>query len=287
MSFNVRLRRLTAKHFGSIVGVLYQFKFKIIRLNNPPIIILTPGKVGSTSVYKTLKKFTKRNIFHIHNLSQKGIEISNNLHLKSERKSIPLHLIISKLLIKKLKKYQGEIYIITIVREPISREISSFFQNTEMHKTIIENKNLDIDINKAKKLLRSKLESDFCKSLEDWFDIEIKGNFGIDVFETEIDTKKKYIVTRKNNCHVLILRMEELNELFPKAIQELLTLDDSFNLLSSNLGEKKHYAIAYNDIKKNIKLSPSSIDSIINSKYFQHFYKSKSTEIRNRWTKKY
>lgn len=286
MNFNVRARRLIARHLGSIVGFIYLLKFKTIRFKKPPIIILTPGKVGSTSVYITLKKFTKHPVFHIHNLSDEGIETSNKLHLNSERKSIPLHLIISKLLKNKLKKYHGKIYIITIVREPISREISSFFQNTEMHKTLIENKNLDINFDKAQELLSSNLENDICKSLEDWFELEIKGNFGIDVFKTDFDPEKKYVVTRKNAHHLLILRMEELNELFPEAVQELLTLQNSISILSSNLGEKKHYAMAYNGIKKNIKLSTSSIERIVNSKYFQHFYKSRTAEIRNRWVKK-
>ncbi|HMC02468.1 MAG TPA: putative capsular polysaccharide synthesis family protein, partial [Flavobacteriaceae bacterium] len=263
-----------------------QIKFKIIRFKKPPIIILTPGKVGSTSVYYSIKKGTEHPVFHIHNLSQEGIENSNKLHFSSDRKSIPLHLIISKLLKIKLKKYQGKVFIITIVREPISREISSFLQNTEMYKSVLENKKLEIDINKAHELLSSKLELGICKSIEEWFELEIKGNFGIDVFKIEFDKEKKYIITSNNNCHMLLLRMEELDELFPKTIQEFLKLQNPLYLKKSNLGEKKHYAMAYNGIRKNIKLSPATIKGIVNSKYFQHFYKAKTTEITNRWIKK-
>ncbi len=190
MNFKVRFRRFIAKYLGFIVELIYKIRFMLLNFSTPPIIILTPGKVGSSSIYSTLKKKASNPVFHIHNLSEEGIENSINTHLHSDRKSKPLHLIVSNLLKEKLSNYNDKTYIITIIREPISREISSFFQNTEFYKEVLENKRLEIDTEKAFQILNKKFESDICKQLEDWFNLEIKGNFEIDVFSKPFDYDK-------------------------------------------------------------------------------------------------
>lgn len=135
--FKVKLRRFISRNFSSTVSAVYSFKFNLINFNKtPPVIIISFGKVGSSSVYNTLKKTIPYPVFHVHQISKEGITNSYIEHLNSDRKSIPLHLIISKILRKKLNKYNGPIYLITIVREPISRTISAFFQNTEFLKTV-------------------------------------------------------------------------------------------------------------------------------------------------------
>jgi len=285
MNLKVRLRRFIAKYLGSLVELVYQIKFKTVNFSKPPIIILTPGKVGSSSVYYTLKKECENQVFHIHNLSKEGIEKSVRDHIHSNRKSKPLHLIVSKILRKKLTTYKGELLIISIIREPISREISSFFQNTDQYKDILENKKLEIDTEIAQKILHKKFESDICKELKDWFDLEIKSNFGIDVFAKQFDYDKKYTISKNNNNHLLLLKMEDLDAVFPVAIKDFLSLDAPLKLQKANVSEKKHYAKTYKNIKKSIKLSQKEINQIINSTFFQHFYLQDKSKVINKWTK--
>ena len=281
----VKSRRFIARYFRKIVKLIYQIKFKVLNFENHPIIILTPGKVGSSSVYKTIKEGTDYSVFHIHRFSQKGIEESKKSHLNSDRKSLPLHLIVSDLLSKKLLNYKKDVRIIVIVREPITREISSFFQNTEMFKTLIEDKNLNIDNEKAKKLLLARLKTDFCKEIEEWFDLEINGNFGVDVFTEDFNNEKKYTIIKHDEVSILFLRMEDLNEIFSIAIGEFLNLKPSLQLKKSNISDVKHYAETYKKVKNSIKLTPETINKIVGSKYFKHFYFTKTTKIKERWVK--
>jgi putative capsular polysaccharide synthesis protein/sulfotransferase famil protein len=284
MSFKIKSRRFIARYLSTLVEFIYYVKIKNTNFNRAPIIILTPGKVGSSSVYDTLKNKIKNPVYHIHRFSQEGIENTINRFLNSERKSRPLHLIISKLLRKKLKNYNRDLFIITIVREPISRFISSFFQNTDLYK--IENKDLQINTAKAQELLSENFDSNICGVVEDWFEKEINNNFGIDVFSKEIDNNKKYGIMYHKNYHLLLLKMEDLNAVFPKAIQEFLSLDEPIFLQNSNVGEKKHYSKAYNEVKSNIKLPKKSIEQIVNSKYFQHFYKELELKVVEKWSTK-
>jgi len=283
MSFSIRSRRFIARHFGRLVEWAYWIKIQAVSFNQAPVIVLTPGKVGSSSVYYTIRKATNHPTFHIHLLSKRGIARSTRLHIASDRKSRPLHLIVSKLLEKKLKDYRKKIFVITIVREPVSREISSFFQNTEMYKSTLENRKLEIDTNKAKALLQEKLESNMIKGLEQWFEQEIKENFGIDIFSKPFNEKEKYIIFKQEKVSLLLIRMEDLNTIFSKAIKKFLNLERKLELQNSNVGDNKYYAESYNQIKSDLKFAPEKIEEIISSQYFQHFYKQREDDIKNKW----
>ncbi len=286
MNTKIKTRRFIARHLNFLVELVYKIRFKVLVFKSEPILILTPGKVGSSSIYYTLKRYTKHPVFHIHRFSQNGIEESRKENLLSDRKSVPLHLIVSKNLRTKLKDYPGRVYIIVSVREPISREVSSFFQNTEMLKNTLEGKNLNIDREKAIDVLSKKLKSNICHSLAKWFEEEIYANFGINVFETPFDEKQGYTIVRNEKYHFLLLKMEDVDRIFQKAITEFLNLDNQIILEHENIGDSKHYADAYNEIKNKIKLSQDDMDSVVHSKFFELFYKSQEVGVRDKWQEK-
>ena len=279
----VKFRRIIARRLGSIVDLVYSMRVATTSFKKTPIIILTPGKVGSSSVYYTLKNKTNNPVFHIHRFSEEGIANSSEEHLKSDRKSLPLHLILSKHLRKKLLGYDSKIYVITIIREPISRAISSFFQNTEFYKNKIETKSLGINEVKAKEFLLSNLDKDFSLEIEEWFGDEIKNNFGIDVFKKKFDDNKGYEIYQNGKIHHLLLRMEDLDKVFSEAIQEFLYPKKKIELQRANIGDEKHYASSYSNIKRDIQISPERLEQIISSKYFQHFYSEKEIEVKQKW----
>ena len=285
MSLKVRSRRFMARYFGFLAELVYWIKINSTTFKNPPIIIITPGKVGSSSVWSTLKKETNNAVYHIHQLSKEGVEGGISRNLNSARKSRPLHLIIAKQLRKRLKRYDGDMYIITLVREPISRVVSSFFQNTELYKNEVENKKLKIDIEESKKIVTTMLQNNICGEVEQWFDKEIKENFGIDVFAQNFDELNKYVITHNGRYHHLLLKMEDLNKVFPRAIKDFLNLDSELELHNTNIGQSKHYAEAYNEVKNMIKLDSNELEHIVNSKYFQHFYKDQESNVKKKWIK--
>jgi hypothetical protein len=241
-------------------------------MKRPPIVILTPGKVGSTSVEYTLKGEKKWNIFHIHNLNINTIRQIKESNLLTNRKSIPLHLIVSGILSNKLKKYKLPIYYITIVREPISREISSFFQNIDQVKDRVEGHRLDIDIEKSIELIQEKFHNNITSNLEVWFKTEIEEAMGIDIFKKEYDYKKDYEIFSNGQHNLLIMRMETMNQVFPLAIKDFLNLEAPLYLLNKNIGEKKYYSSDYSGIRARVRFRKKIIDNIIESKFFSHFY---------------
>ncbi len=281
--YKIVIRRFIARYLGFLIKIVFRLKFWFLKIDKPPIIILTPGKVGSSSVYYTLKKELKNPIFHIHGFSENGILNSIDEHLASDRKSQPLHLIVANLLRHKLQTYQGKLYIITIIREPLSRSVSSFFQNTEFFKSEIEKGDIQIDNTKAKEMLLQQLKSDVSGQLEKWFEEEIEGNFGIDVFEEPFDNHEGFNITRNGRYNHLLIKMECLSEKFPLAIQEFLELEKPIILKNANVAEQKHYSNNYREIKKDLTLDSRYIEEVISSTYFQKFYSSQTESLKQKW----
>lgn len=95
-----------------------------------PILVFQMGKVGSSSVFESLKYLGLKNpIFHIHYLSPSGIE-----HVeRSNSGQTPRHILESRYLRNVLEKgHPGQKWkIVSLVREPITRNISAFFQNID------------------------------------------------------------------------------------------------------------------------------------------------------------
>tara|TARA_Y100001970_G_scaffold288237_1_gene414985 strand:+ start:565 stop:1431 length:867 start_codon:yes stop_codon:yes gene_type:complete len=281
----VKARRYIAKHLSKFIYYIYILKFKCINFSKkPPIIILTPGKVGSSSVYYTLKnKMNSNSFFHIHFLSKDGINNSKIKHLNSDRKSIPLHLINSDLLAKKLKNYNGDLKIITIIREPISRSISSFFQNIDFYKNSIENHDLKIDELKAMEIIKKNIYTSI-NDIEDWFAQEIKYNFNINIKSEKSFLKKGFRCYQNNNTQLLLMRMEDLDSFFEIATQDFFKLKSGIKLKKYNIGNSKYYSKQYKNIKSQIKLEKKDIVKIVSSNYFKEFYFDKTKETVKKYS---
>lgn len=281
------IRRKIARHFYPIVNLFYFVKFKFIKFNQPPIIILTPGKVGSSSVYYTLKKKLNRPVYHVHYLTPKSIVDAEKIHLNSDRKSRPLHLIVAKHLIKKLSQKKQKMHLITIVREPVGREISAFFQNTEFLKNTIERHDLSLNETAAREILYNKLKNNFIADLESWFQREFKEPYNIDIFSTcKFDKNREYNIFNNEQLRLLVLRMESLSHAFPKALKEFLNFKDEISLENYNIGDQKHYSKSYAKIKKNLQLNHDVLECILNSRYVSSFYADYKSEIIAKYSPK-
>lgn len=277
----IKTRRFIAKYLSSFVYFILTLKFKYYDFNKkPPVIILTPGKVGSSSVYYTLRNSLKHNyIFHVHNLSKIGIANSINSHFNSDRKSLPMHLLVSKLLLKKISKYKGNLNIISLFREPISRTISNAFQNIDFNKKDLQNSNLDIDEIKLLQFIENSFESNL-KYLENWINIELYENLKIDIYKENYSIDNGYTILQKNKTKLLIFRMEDLNANFNKASQSFFNLEEGIELQDYNVGNKKYYSEQYNNTKKKIKIKRVLLEKIFQYKYFSYFYSDFENKLK-------
>lgn len=246
-----------------------------------PILIFQPGKVGSRSIWRNI---SDRSV-HFHSLVMPyGFK-------EIDRKMVDDN--IQQLLSK------NKIKIITAIREPIARDLSAIFQNSDngrwpfsaMNDHVFwwygdygNNDNLIIDENSIlEKDIRweHSLNYTYHKLMDivvkykmdefSWFDYEIKKVFGIDVYEYPFDQEAGYTIIRRNNIELLVLKLEKLNQL-EVVIADFLE-EDHYKLSNINTGREKIYQHAYDGLKQTATIPKHYFEYYYNNnKYFNHFY---------------
>ena len=281
-----RIRRKLAKY-----AIAESLKIKVQNFrNHPPIIIYQMGKVGSATVYETLLHANLPNpIYHIHFLSYDGIKDAEEFFLSLKKPIRSAHLRRSKMLreiIDKNSKVRWK--IITLVREPIGRDISDLFQSIDRYyPELIENGNIKkrqtVEFMQEKFMNYDESTNYTCT----WFDNELTGVFNVDVYAHPFNLDDGYaILSEKKNVDVLLLRVEDLNRNLENALVEFLNLKGPLQIVKSNIGSDKKYAEAYRYVLDNIAIPKSVCMKIYSTKYAEHFYsEAMRSEFIQRWSK--
>ncbi|HET6566612.1 MAG TPA: putative capsular polysaccharide synthesis family protein [Rhodothermales bacterium] len=248
---------------------------------HPPILVYQMGKVGSTTIYRSLQTAKLLNpVYHIHYLSPGNLEWDEQRFVLARQKKIlepktlqhiqTGHLLRSKL----LRQADAPLYIITGVREPVSWTLSSFFQNIHYFCPDL----LDEDGRAREQDTLRYLQSMFARFDEkrdlasNWFDIEFKKFFDVDIYQVPFNCRKGYTILEHGRLHVLILRQEDLRRTLSGALREFLAIDQPIEVKESNVGTHKKHRQAYTFVKDNIRIPSEVCERIYSTKYVRHFY---------------
>ena len=228
--------------------------------NKTPVFVYQMGKVASTAIYQgLLKTESKELVFHSHSFEP--------FHTNKE----------IRLLFRYYQKYKPPIRIISLVREPVTRNISAFFQN------------LRRDANKkalTSELPIEKIKSMFLRNYPHeipliWFDNNIKKHFDIDVYEREFP-KAGYLKFQKDNVELLLMRHDLANVTKELLIGEFTGVS-GLKLSQDNVGNDKRYAELYAKFKET-KLPLSHLFYLASSKYMKHFFYPEMRQILESWS---
>ncbi|MCC6603013.1 MAG: sulfotransferase family 2 domain-containing protein [Anaerolineae bacterium] len=260
-------------------------------LTNTAIIIYQMGKVGSTTLQASLEEASLPfSIYKVHFLSDAGMAHAVEFHQKTLKvpwENTP-HIQTSELLREKIQTEPDHKWkVITLVREPIMREVSEFFQYVHSMYPELLDENGDIEKERAIKLLQTRLmfynpEKNYtCR----WFDMEIKGMFGLDVFAHPFDTTKGYSIIQQGNVDLLILRLEDLNRSFGEAVSQFLELDVPIELIQSNMRSEQKRGTTYEQVRQELTLRDSVCRKIYASTYARHFYSTAEIDqLSQKWS---
>jgi hypothetical protein len=222
--------------------------FKYYLKKNIPVFVYQMGKVGSKSVYKSLRQYYTGVVLHAHYFDPNHVDWRiRRLYQWVIKKGMPLN-------------------IISLTREPISRNVSAFFQNLDSITGVsyhIGNFSLD----ELKSIFLTKYQHE--KPLQ-WFDKNIKENFGIDVYVNSFP-KCGYAIYCNQKIRLLVMRSEMSDTKKVKVIRDFLHCNN-FHLVNTNISEEKEYALIYKNFRDNVSFPKIYIDMMCNSKYFNYFY---------------
>lgn len=206
----------------------------------PSCVIYQMGKVGSTSLEQALPASLHVHTLYDHHPCQWKRELTRswlkrNFYFWAQRF---------------LLRRRSSIKIISLVREPVERSVSMFFQELPfwLTKHII-----DFSFNtrsEREDLLMEAYEQTFDHDYYDkWFDREIKRFSGIDIFSYNFDNEKGYLNIKHGKYELLVLKMERLNDL-RQVICDFSGVE--IDLVHTNSGEEKWYVPLYRDFKNKI-----------------------------------
>lgn len=177
-----------------------------------------------------------------------------------------------------IKKVSGK--VISIVREPIARQISllwhywgtatSEFMNENRYKSLEEIENQFYAIPNR--------EDEF-----EWYLKEFKDVLNINVYEYPFDKELGYSIIEKDGISLLLLKTECLNDL-ESVLGQFLGVKE-FELVKGNIASYKKYKYAYQNYLQNVKIPRQFFDYYYcNNQYMDHFYtKEEKESFYQRW----
>lgn len=262
------------------------FVYKWSLLHNQPLLIYQMGKVASTSVENSISdNLSSMPLLRFHNLSEDALnrEVDNYYFPRSGfnrklRNVFPEHLFISyfvrDFIRRKFNHNKRKWKIITLVRDPIARNISGFFQGITLRIPDFYDRINTISYEELYSAFIDRYQHDTPLV---WFDLELKPFFGIDVYSEPFPEEKGYKIYSNATTELLLLKAEELNYCFSNAMWDFLSVKD-ICLKSTNQASQKIYSNIYKQFIERIVLPQWYIDKMYESKLVRHFYSEREIQ---------
>lgn len=256
------------------------------------VVIYQMGKVGSSTVKHSLDKLgLPMNLYHVHALTKERIDwLENQFQYASSIKEKPVihdH-VIESIFLRELIDQNKHLNwkIITLIRDPIARNISTFFQSLDIFFPEWE-KDHNNKQNRLEDYVEEMIELFLQESNHElpliWFDSFLKPVFDIDVYAKKFPAEQGYDYYSRKNVELVLIRLEDINDCAETAINEFLSID-SFTLEKANISSEKDYSEAYSKFKKLIKLPNEYINEMYSSRFTQHFYtQGEIDKMKARW----
>lgn len=252
------------------------FRLRWQLFGGAPVLVYQMGKVGSSSVMRSLVSHGVRPVFHVHRLNPVHREklrkdgITESRAYELEAVEIYRHVI----------QQQRPAKIISLVREPVGRNVSAFFQNLDA---------LSGQTRAGALRAPDKLKALFLDAYPHavplkWFDVEMQQTLGIDVYAQPFPKEQGHTVLRRGPFEVLILRAELPDPAKAGAIQHFLGVD-AFDIRRENVTANKDYASVYESFKEDLVLPAAYLDMMYGAHYTRHFYTPEEIgRMRSRWS---
>jgi hypothetical protein len=211
------------------------------------------------------------------------LNLENINRVKREYRShglVPREEDIGKLLNRYYLEKQKPAKFITVVRDPISRNVSAFFENFGR----FTGKPFDIETDYSLAGLTNIFLEQYNHDIPlTWFDTEVRQVLGIDIYNHPFPATRGFLEVTQGAYQLLVLKLETDDRMKETAIRDFLDLPD-FQLLRANVGKDKEYGATYKKFTRNIRLPDVYIKRMYTSKYAQHFYTPEEIEaMRLRW----
>jgi len=264
------------KNIRTVLKLLFTdptlLKARLLSLKKPPLFLFQMGKVASKTHDRTLNHLYF--VQHFHDQVEFDAAYARGC-----------------------KNFKGSQYyphdIITGTRDPLTRKISTFFQNiTAAHYDFsYKSKNEVRNASVSELISRFRSWSSGINEATGWFDRHFLPKTGIDVYASSFDPEQGWQLIETDQFRVVIVKLEDIRKNHVLALNALLAKrfgngETVEALISSNLSEDKWYSEKMRKFKETISFSEEELDEAYGSKYMLHFYSAEQIHnLRSKWVK--
>jgi hypothetical protein len=243
-----------------------------------PVLVYQMGRVGSRSIQVSLEQLfnnsqSPRSIYRAHWLNnfdvleqRAKIDLVDSsqfgMSIKYARET--LQPILQQ--VQCLQKFK----IVSIVRDPVARNVSTFFYSLDEFIPDWEDRTIrnSLTVDDLHNIFVSKRS--FVLSALNWFDEQMMPVFDIDVYAIPFPKEKGYKIYSSAKADLLLLRLEDLQRCTGEAFREFLNIEN-FELLKINSGEERKTGNLYK-LFNTKPLSSEYVHWTYNSQLARHFY---------------
>jgi len=234
------------------------------------------GKVGSSAVVEAIAR-TGRPVFHIHRM-----EAGHLQRMRDERQAlgwhnppIPSHDRLGLMLREKVIARGRRAKIVTLVRDPIARNLSSYFEHLDaIWQTPDAHQAIPLD-----RLITGFFERYPHHDPLTWFDEEMKPVLGIDLYDHPF-SPDGHLTVHTDRFDLLILKSEATSDIKQTALSHFLGSD--IVVSEANATRLTRKGGVYAEFLSAIRFSPVYIDKMLNARYARHFYGGEEREALRR-----
>ena len=238
---------------------------------NVPVIVYQMGKVGSMSIFESLQRTGLALLYHVHVLNprhcpwvtEREPSDPNEHEQKTTGRIVHQQIIVPK---KRAK-------FITLVREPIARNISTFFENFE-ERTGRPFARSSFSLEELARIFAAHKGHRFPLM---YFDREVKEVLGIDVYAHAFPRAQGHVSISQGVYELLVLKCELDDAIKEAAVADFLGLA-SFRIKRTNLSARKNYADTYRRFTESVRLPEAYLQAMLSAPYTRHFYSTEEIE---------
>jgi hypothetical protein len=241
-----------------------------------PVVVFCMSKTASSAVVRAVRDAVPQPVYKIHLLSPERVGRVEAHYRRTDRDARPRHILHAAHLMRHLPTPEHPWQVITIVREPIGRAASDFFQSGRRLGRLG-----DVAATTAR-FERFASEDGIPRTIG-WFEREMAPSLGIDVYAHPFDSALGYGLIETPAVRLLLLRQESLDAA-PGALGRFLGLPHDVVLDRENVGAGKEYSDLYAAVLRDTRFPPATLDLAYRSRFAQHFYGAAELEaFRSRW----
>lgn len=234
------------------------FKKTYMQTAYAPVIIYTMGKVASSSVSDAILN-AGVGCYDVHFLAQDRItSLLQSFFANDDFPIIPPHMIRSLQAYNSLRMNK-DVKIISMLREPVSRNVSSVFQN------------LPKRLEGNGEAILSRLRQNPPHWPDVWFESDFIPTIGVDVLNADLDRSKDVFRFRHGNIDLLVIKSHA-----PDRRKEALIgnfLDTKIKIERQNDSSDKWYGETYSEVMGNLgQIGSDYVKKCLNCRYFKAFY---------------